>query len=568
MTSYYGNINPDLLARIPLTAARVLEIGCGAGNLARAYLARNPGADYVGVELFPDAARQARECLRHVVVGDIEQPAVLAELDQARADEPFDVLIFGDVLEHLRDPWQTLAELRRRVAPGGLCLACIPNVAHWSVLQQLLRGRWDYAEAGLLDRTHMRFFTRATSLELFQQAGWSPLEAKARVLWPENTEAAVGMFAPLAAALEVPPDQLRRDLSALQWVVRAVNGPNPQVLSVVGVGLKNFAGIHEARLGHPLAALASLPTARAVSGAGGVRFPSGWGPGVLVLHRQFMTEPAFIDHMERRIAQGWVVVTDMDDDPHHWKEFAASDFRAYRGVHAVTVSTEPLAEMMRQWNPHVRVFPNAILELPRVPATTPKQGQRLRLFFGALNRRKDWEPIQAAMLEASRQLGERVEWVVVHDRAVFDALPATLEKTFHPTLAHDQYMEVLASCDVALLPLLDTPFNRLKSDIKFIECCAAGVVPICSPVVYGERAEHGRIGVLAETPEQWARALLDLCGDLAGLEQRRRMGLDYVRRERMHVHQVGAREAYYRGLLADRTRLEAERKGRLASMTG
>jgi SAM-dependent methyltransferase len=561
--TYFSNVNPDLLRWLPVDASRVLEIGCGAGSLGRAFLARSPSARYFGIEIFADAARQAALFLNHVIVGDIEQPATLAALDRILGSDGLDLLVFGDVLEHLRDPWRVLSELRRRVRGQGTCVACIPNVAHWSVLQQQLRGRWDYADMGLLDRTHLRFFTLRSALEMFGQAGWTVMEARPRVLWPDRTAAALQVFAPLAAPLGITAESLAKDLSAYQWVIRAVNGAPPPRLHIAGMGLRKQAGVTEARIDHPLSALSSLPAARVTWAENGISIPQDWEPGVLILQRQFQVDPKFNAHIERLIAKGWVVVQDMDDDPHHWKEFVESDFYAYRAVHAVTVSTEPLAEMIRRWNPNVRVFPNAVFELPAVSPTTPKQDGRIRVFFGALNRGADWAALVNAYGRAAGTLAERIEFVVVHDRAFFDALPVEVAKVFHSTLSHPEYMEVLASCDVALLPLQDTPFNRMKSDLKFIECCAAGAVPVCSPVVYAESAVHRDIGVFAETPEDWQWALAELCSDAAAIARRRELGLDHVKRERMYDRQAALRDAYYRALLAGREALEAQRQERL-----
>lgn len=561
--AYFTNTNPDLLTRIPMSARHVLEVGCGAGSFGQAYLARNPSTRYIGVELSEDAARQAAGHLGHVITGDIEQPQALVSLDQVRGSEGFDTLIFGDVLEHLRDPWAVLSTLRSRMTDGGGCVACIPNVAHWSVIQQQLKGRWDYADSGLLDKTHLRFFTLETAIELFQKAGWTVLDAQPRNLWPEKTEAALKAFAPMAETLGIAPEKLRRDLSAFQWIIRAVNGPAPKRLHLAGLGLKKIAGVTEARVDHPLAALNTLPGVRAVWSAGGISIPNDFQPGIFILHRQFMNDARFNAHIEKMIEKGWLIVADMDDDPHHWQAFVETDFLAYRGVHAVTVSTEPLAEMIRQWNPNVQVFPNAIFELPQVSPTTPKQGERLRIFFGALNRGKDWEAVREGILAAAQELGDKLHFVVVHDRAIFDSLPEAAAKEFHPTLPHDQYMQVLASCDVALLPLADTPFNRLKSDLKFIECCAAGVVPICSPVVYPEKAGHREIGIFATTSDEWEQALRGLCLDVKEISRRRTLGLEYVKRERMHCHPVLARETYYRSLMAQRDALETQRQGRL-----
>jgi 2-polyprenyl-3-methyl-5-hydroxy-6-metoxy-1,4-benzoquinol methylase len=564
--TYYSNVNLDLLARVPINAQRILEVGCGAGRFAQAFLNRNPAAKYVGVELFEDAAQQAAEFLPHIVIGDIESKQILAELDRIQGRELFEVLIFGDVLEHLHNPQQVLEKLRSRMAAGGLCVACIPNVAHWSVLQQQLRGRWDYIDSGLLDRSHLRFFTLETAVELFQRAGWTVLDAKARVLWPEKTAAALKTFASLAGQLGIAPEKLRRDLSAFQWIIRAVNGATPAVMSIGALGLKKIAGVTEARVDHPMAALSTLPAVKAVWGAGQVVVPPDWSPGVLVLHRQFMSDAQFNAQIEQKIAQHWVIVADMDDDPHHWKESIESDFYAYRAVHAVTVSTEPLAEMIRQWNPNVRIFHNAIFELPQVSSETPKQGERLRIFFGALNRENDWSDVLDGIVAAVDKIEDTVQFVVVHDKAFFDALPDGISKEFHPTLPYDHYMAVLTTCDVALLPLSDNPFNRSKSDLKFIECCAAGVVPICSPVVYAERSVHHKIGLFATTSDEWRQALTDVLRRPEEIFRRRALGLDYVRRERMHCHQLADREEYYRGLLARHDSLEAERQVRLKSI--
>ncbi|OPY11967.1 MAG: bifunctional 3-demethylubiquinone-9 3-methyltransferase/ 2-octaprenyl-6-hydroxy phenol methylase [Syntrophus sp. PtaB.Bin001] len=561
--TYYSNVNLDLLSCIPINAKCILEVGCGTGHFARAFLKRNPVAQYVGVELFKDAAREAAGFLSHVVIGDIENEQILAELDEIRGKELFEILIFGDVLEHLHSPRKVLEKLRSRIMPSGLCVACIPNVAHWSVLQQQLRGRWDYVDSGLLDRTHLRFFTLETAVELFQKAGWTVLDAKARILWPEKTASALNTFAPLADKLGIAPEKLRRDLSAFQWIIRAVNGTTPTVISIGALGLNKIAGVTEVRVDHPMTALSTLPTVKAVWGAGRVTLPPDWSPGVLVLHRQFMNDAQFNVQIEHKIAQRWVIVADIDDDPHHWKESIETDFYAYKAVHAVTVSTEPLAEMIRQWNPNVQIFHNAIFELPPVSSETPKQGERLRIFFGALNRENDWSDVLDGIVAAVDKIEDTVQFVVVHDKAFFDALPDGISKEFHPTLPYDHYMAVLTTCDVALLPLSDNPFNRSKSDLKFIECCAAGVVPICSPVVYAERSVHHKIGSFATTSDEWQQALTDVLRRPEEISRRRALGLAYVKRERMHCHQLAAREEYYQRLLMQRDSLETERQARL-----
>ena len=386
----------------------------------------------------------------------------------------------------------------------------MPNVAHWSLVTGLLQGKWDYQDAGLLDRTHLRFFTLDSAVQMFQKAGWTVVDATPRNLWPDKTEAALKALLPAAQALGGDVSKARVNMSALQWVIRATNGPRPKPLSLAAVGLKKMAGVTEARVDHPMTALNSLPEVRAVWSAGGLSLPKDMTPGVLVLHRQFIAEPAFKEAMEGLVAKGWTLVAEIDDDPHHWPQYVESDFYAFRGVHAVTVSTEHLAGIIRTFNPNVQVFENAVLSIPH---REESKNQKLRIFFGALNRKADWLPIIEGVKQAALENKDTIEFVVVHDKEFHDALPDTVAKTFMPTLGIDKYTEVLATCDIALLPLNDTPFNRCKSDIKLIECAAAKVAVICSETVYATKPEHQEFVVFASTQEEWKEAITKLVFD-------------------------------------------------------
>jgi methionine biosynthesis protein MetW len=145
--------------------ARVLDVGCASGYVAAALAAK--GATTVGIEPDPAMAAAAEDHCEHVYAVTVEEARELAELTRDR----FDAVILGDVLEHLVDPWATLAWARSLLAPGGHVVVSLPNAAHWSVRWSLLRGRWDYADHGLMDRTHLRFFTQRTAHELAARAG-------------------------------------------------------------------------------------------------------------------------------------------------------------------------------------------------------------------------------------------------------------------------------------------------------------------------------------------------------------------------------------------------------------
>ena len=558
MSTYYSNVNVDLLNRIPATSKRVLEIGCGSGRMGQAFKSRNPSSQYFGVEVFDIVAQEASAVLDGVVCADIENDLTIP----LKLAPGFDTLVFGDVLEHLRDPWRVLRELRQYIEPGGWCIACIPNVAHWSVISGLLEGKWTYEDAGLLDRTHLRFFTLDSASEMFRTAGWSTIDAKPRYVSPEKTEQALKTLLPSATAIGAPEARARVNMSAFQWVIRATNGPIQKVSSIAAIGQKKYAGVTEARIDYPMLTLQSLPETTTLWTDENIFISDDVRPGVLIMHRHTSSLTEDIDVF---IAKGWTVVVDMDDDPNHFAQCLESDFAGYRGAHAVTVSNEHLAEIIRHLNPNVQIFENAIFAIPPI-AEKRTANQKLRIFFGALNRTSDWLPIIDGVNQAASQLKDDIEFVVIHDRAFHDALPSDVSKTFLPVVGIDKYMAALASCDIALLPLNDTQFNRCKSDLKLIECAAAQVAVICSKVVYAHKPEHAEFAEFATTSQEWRDAILKLAKDRALIETNTAKGLNYVKAKRMHAQQAPQRLAYYQSLIANRPQLEAQRLERLALM--
>lgn len=155
--------NGMVLRLIP-EGSRVLDIGCGTG-VTTALMRDLRGAEVVGIE--PDDARAARARERGIDV-------IAGTLDDADLSGlgTFDVIVFADVLEHLADPLSALERARRSLlSPSGRVVASVPNVAHWTVRLDLLRGRFDYKPVGIMDATHLRWFTADGVRRLFQAAG-------------------------------------------------------------------------------------------------------------------------------------------------------------------------------------------------------------------------------------------------------------------------------------------------------------------------------------------------------------------------------------------------------------
>ncbi len=168
---YVDNPRADVEPHIPSTGIRsALDVGCGRGGFGKT-LRRALGAEarLVGIEPVAAQAAIAREQSDFDEVVNGYFPQALADLE---GPTTFDLITFNDVLEHLVDPWTTLRSTRRHLSPGGRVIAAIPSIQYAPVVWQLIRGRWDYADAGTLDRTHVRFFTRATMVEMFEDAGY------------------------------------------------------------------------------------------------------------------------------------------------------------------------------------------------------------------------------------------------------------------------------------------------------------------------------------------------------------------------------------------------------------
>ena len=162
---YFAEPRLEMLPFVPANCRRLLDVGCGTGTFGES-LKRTANIEVWGVEQLASAAAKARVKLDRLIQSSFGPEA---ELPAAA----FDCILFGDVLEHMAAPEQALRFAMHLLAPGGSVVASIPNVRQLPVLWQLaIHGRWDYSECGLLDRTHLRFFTRSSIVKMFLDEGY------------------------------------------------------------------------------------------------------------------------------------------------------------------------------------------------------------------------------------------------------------------------------------------------------------------------------------------------------------------------------------------------------------
>jgi ubiquinone/menaquinone biosynthesis C-methylase UbiE len=167
-SQYYSKIRTDLLQLLPknIKLERTLDVGCGAGGTSE-LLKKEFGAKYtVGLEVVEKAAEQATERLDQVYKLSAESKELPFDANE------FDLILFADVLEHLVDPWNALHRFSEFLKPGGHVIISLPNIQNWKILLKLFLGRWEYADFGIMDRTHLRFFTVKSAVAMTSNAGF------------------------------------------------------------------------------------------------------------------------------------------------------------------------------------------------------------------------------------------------------------------------------------------------------------------------------------------------------------------------------------------------------------
>ncbi|MBI5057042.1 MAG: glycosyltransferase [Nitrospirae bacterium] len=249
---YYRQERREVEALIPQDTMRVLDVGCGEGNFGKRLLERGV-REVVGIEVNPDAGINARKNLSSLISGNIED----MELD---FDEGyFDCIVLADILEHLKDPLLTLKKLKKYVSASGVIVASIPNIRYWGIVNMLIEGHWKYGEYGILDKTHLRFFTKKEMEKLFADAGFQVTDINAnidpRYYKLNNTSSGEIAFGKVLLK-DLAEDDIK-DLFVVQYLIKAMQGrpttsgntsQQPDQIDTGKKGLKKIAIVRGANL--------------------------------------------------------------------------------------------------------------------------------------------------------------------------------------------------------------------------------------------------------------------------------------------------------------------------------
>ncbi len=275
---------------------------------------------------------------------------------------------------------------------------------------------------------------------------------------------------------------------------------------------------------------------------------------------------------------GYLILAEMDDNPNIFmRDGLAARELSYLGTHAMQVSTKPLAEVLRVYNPQVAVFRNELKELPARRDYDEERLQRLAeggeyvtFFFGALNRTKEWQEVMPVICGAIEKYGPRLRFKVLSDMGFYEALPTEYKEYIGTKdmyggqfVPYEMYQEALHSSDISFLPLSNTEFNRTKSDLKFIESAGHGAVVIASPTVYEDTVREGRTGFIYRSPAEFRQQLELLVENRQRRLETAEAAYEYVKRERLLANHYLERLAWYREMLERREELDAAMVGRL-----
>jgi hypothetical protein len=474
-----------LLNSMPLTARRILHVGCADGALARAYRRRNPQAVFVG------------------------EPEPI-DVDAVAPHGPFDLAILPAALPpHIAT---LLMRLDSVLDSDATILAPVPAS------------------------------TTTSAGDLFAAAGFQVR----RVEQPTADHDALGDY-------------------GLVCLQKSAQARSRRLHLRVGAFVPTFLDVR-ARL--PAHALRSDPCLSVEYQEAPVSLPvaSPDSPKLLLMQRPRLPDvAAWRNAAAACISHGWIMAVEVDDHP----ELVAQvdrrtttdlDWLRFGYCHAVQTSTEPLRAAISPYNPEVRIFRNAVFDLPPFSGAARPP----RVFCGALGRRPFSVRVAASLGEAIRAVPE-LEFVVVGEREVFDALP-TSRKTHHGHVPYQQYLDLIASCAVALAPLEGLPFQDCKSDVKFLEAARGGVLTIASPTVYGGTIVDGVNGLIAREMGDWARLLAAALADPGRRTAMARAAWEYVRDERMFAYQVAERRTWYLDLWDRREELNAQLIARLPGL--
>lgn len=526
-------MSDELWRQIPPDSDLVLYMGCGDGIQAEALRQRYPQMILLAVESDRVMRSNAEQYGFEVLESATE---ALARIDQLGRQINAWILT--------RRAWQDetmtnnlRVQLFGRLQTGATLVWDIGNNQYWKYLLRLVAGKAT-GETRVNPEDVWREL-QSNGVNQIDQWTKTPAETKDFFAFWELQQ-------PLFRALGLPLPDLEKKMQVEGVVLRGRYKTSESIPIKITAILGETQVCSRVRLEEPHAFLSTLPqvNCRQFSLREEVT-SSAEGILVWIWQRLLIPREQMLPMQQKRIGHRVLTIQEWDDDPLNWAEhFQRTNYFEFRSAHGIQTSTPALAEYFRQFNPEVKVFPNCVEFLPQL---RQREAGPITIFFGALNRQKDWKPVVSALNRVLRRMGARVRLVVVWDREFFDTVTCE-QKKFESFCEYPRYLELLRQSDICLLPLLPVRFNRMKSDLKFLESAAMGAVALASPTVYADSLRDGETGLLYETEAEFENHLSRLIEDATLRRRLSENAWDWVKENRLLSKHYRQRLEWYHSL--------------------
>lgn len=511
---------------------KVLEVGCSSGYFGAAV--RDAGHVVWGIEPTEDAAEIAKEALDYVYHGLIE------DFIATHQDEQFDIIVFGDVLEHMPDPQAVLIQCRQHLLTSrGAIVASVPNVAHAAVRGMLLAGNWEYADLGIMDRTHLRFFTQQSIQDLFMDAGYEVADIKP-VSLPVEMTVAVSHMPVLNDELDaVSAFSKDASLEHFQYVLIAapedVDGgaaetylaqlPKIKVLGLANVITSSHA---EVRMIEPLKAWAKHTNneVKFIDLQACEKSDIAWAD-IVVLQRHIDISTLNVLQLAREMGKKIVYETDdyLLELPEHLSHHAPglASHREHINfvlpqVDCITATTPRLAQRYKRFDRPIQILPNCVVdEHIGFDPSDKWEANKATLIVASTDKiLVDFILPAIQVIQDTKDLN--VEVVVIGPPGeMFEQAGIVVKRV--PNMDYDGFKLFLKTVEhpVGVIPLDDSLFSSCKTAIKYFDYSVAGIPVICSNVPpYSDVIVHGQHGLLTEnTTEAWVENITSLVNDIS-----------------------------------------------------
>jgi 2-polyprenyl-3-methyl-5-hydroxy-6-metoxy-1,4-benzoquinol methylase len=501
----------------------ILDVGCSAGYLGE-YL-RAQGHYVIGIDITPEAIAKAVEFLDEAYCMKVE------DYFAGNPERKFDVVIFGDVLEHVTNAEEVLRLTALALKPGGRVIASIPNVSHLAVRAMLLEGRWEYSELGLLDRDHVRFFTEKTIYKLFSESGFDLVAMQTTNLPVDVVDRLCNMHLN-PYFVELAEKAVGSDPSATVFQYVAMAKPKVFSLRIICMVPETTSGLFQFRVKDPLENLANRYGGMLRFCILGSHSPEDivWGD-VFVFQRHGGAYT--LQLMQFLKAHGKRVVFEIDDLLMNLPAFLAHHqgtsesqrllLAAIACADLVTTTTPRLASQLTKLNPAVICIPNCIKDLPRERVAHSRNGSCDATLIVASSDRVLVDCLVEPLYYLQDKYGESIKLVVIGPIGDFFEREGLRFDAF-PILSYAEFAKLLQTLTnpIGLIPLDDSEFSACKSPIKYFDYSVAQIPAICSNAPpYSDYIQNGINGLLVEnTSTSWINAIDTL---IQSIDERQRL---------------------------------------------